>query len=1500
MEYRYYITQKVRNEIERADYGPKAIARLNSFLTSDKENCGRNVRTIRDNLIENKPKTRGGIRFFWIVEKREGVVLYVLRRMFRHDSEYDNLQFYTQSQQEKLLQEYALDNEEKKEINEHFHNLISNKETEPVIISKHELSKNEHDFIKNTLSINHNLFESVVFELPQWIKLVKEASGLFMEALVNKLYEFVVESLDDEAGWKTLFVIDKTVDIYKDGENYILCGYRDGTQLPYGEDAPPKEYARGYPAVYLGKPVQWAQMEKNEKSNLWLTDDQLKIVQSEENTKYPLFITGRAGSGKSTMLQFLFAEVMLRYFSNKTDEGGKLLPPIYLSYSYELVKHAKKSLVSLFDEINVYQDTMDSIGISYTNKIKPYLDIPEDEDEAFKPGLMLYTFKSLVKLCVSNTNQEMLNKYFTDARHWNYSKFESEWYKQPHLSRNPDALKNYGPSISWYVIRTYIKGWSSEEYLSCEKYESQELDGRRTVTIDTYKKVYQNVWEGWYKDISTSTEDNPIPKCWDDQDLVRWCLQADSIDELCSAVFCDEAQDFTHVELEFLLSISSLANRRIDDADEVQKFPFVFVGDELQTLNPTGFSWESLRESFFKYLCDQTGKNIKLTRTKELEVNHRSLSPIVQLANRIQLLRATRFKEDSKPQEFHYKGVQDVVCCPPDNRLIWEKFAEKNITVIMPLSDDTEDRQTAVEKEYPNLKGLIDYERVTVYTPQEAKGNEFPHVALYGFGNHDNNFDIDNLLRWYKKPNVAISEKNEADIPLKFIISNAYVGATRATERLYIMEYPDRKSFWGFAFDAYDCEDIEKKRLGHDAELLLELMFQRINTPELWEGKIGHICFDENPDFGDGNTKFFKDIKNLEELELSSKTKYALLQVARYYHNIGDIQGEHRCRARGFVVECNYSNAAKEYIEAKEVDKAVECYWLEIAENQEVTSGVWKVLSSIKGCKVSKNKLVTDIATYVCKEKTSLTTLLKMLDTSDKVIPTGLDNDELHQWSMILNDLIHTLKVKPSDKDHFRQIITYKDELGKRGITLDASFLASKGYDCNAYKEATTLWEESQGDGEKPVEYYKSKVNITVYPDRILYLRGTKSENWYQEIINEFNNGKQGLGLLNYAKYRNAIWPAILYGSDALTELKESSPYMFAYSPTYNYSLSIIKDYLSKLGESSLNVDCIKAIISAQFNLLGNWEVPDTKYDQNNISSFFDSVRFLKELKTEGADYVRRELDNVKDRLRVFCWNHKKHINNNGLGYLIFVELGKLIADSRKSFETKLFYEHAARLMVKEREKRAMSIGRLLYMERHAEIQKEEDQHRSYEDIDKLRKELNYYDDNPQIPLMTAEDWLDIYKTVCLFSSKVKTISEDPSIGNTNTLLPSETLEQAVSNPNESASTESIPADSTEEIDYLNETLPDENPILVKENDIPTEVDAFKFCYAEYNIIYRHSKKELIIRDEDEAIGTFNGINFKDDDDFVMKEGFICYKKDGRPTPFKVKLRNGTITFSIK
>lgn len=77
--------------------------------------------------------------------------------------------------------------------------------------------------------------------------------------------------------------------------------------------------------------------------------------------------------------------------------------------------------------------------------------------------------------------------------------------------------------------------------------------------------------------------------------MVKFCLEHKYVDEQFSAIYCDEAQDFTRIEIDFILKISSFSNRQIDVVDDVKKLPFVFAGDEFQTLNPTGFSWDSLR-----------------------------------------------------------------------------------------------------------------------------------------------------------------------------------------------------------------------------------------------------------------------------------------------------------------------------------------------------------------------------------------------------------------------------------------------------------------------------------------------------------------------------------------------------------------------------------------------------------------------------------------------------------------------------------------------------------------------------------------------------------------------------------------------------------------------------------------------------------------------------------------------------------------------------------------
>lgn len=238
--------------------------------------------------------------------------------------------------------------------------------------------------------------------------------------------------------------------------------------------------------------------------------------------------------------------------------------------------------------------------------------------------------------------------------------------------------QEYGPALSWHVIRTYIKGWDAEEYLSPESYEEIGRDNK-SVSNDVFANVYERVWENWYQ------EKQEQEGWWDDQDLVRYCLAPDDdacescVSEKISAVFCDESQDFTRTEIEFILRLSLYSNRRIFDTNTLNQLPFIFAGDEFQTLNPTGFSWNSLRSYFTERLIHATSLSTTIGAPEPVTLtkNYRSTAPVVKLANRLQLLRQTRCDNDKKftPQIPYYAegNANSVYCLSPESPFVWKK-----------------------------------------------------------------------------------------------------------------------------------------------------------------------------------------------------------------------------------------------------------------------------------------------------------------------------------------------------------------------------------------------------------------------------------------------------------------------------------------------------------------------------------------------------------------------------------------------------------------------------------------------------------------------------------------------------------------------------------------------------------------------------------------------------------------------------------------------------------
>ena len=132
------------------------------------------------------------------------------------------------------------------------------------------------------------------------------------------------------------------------------------------------------------------------------------------------------------------------------------------------------------------------------------------------------------------------------------------------------------------------------------------------------------------------------------------------------AIFCDESQDFTRIELEVILRLSLFSERKIS-REEVAFVPFVFAGDEFQTLNPSGFRWDTVTaffvEKFIVGLAQQPPKSTELNY-QVLTFNYRSSRSIVKFSNLVQALRARLFEltglEPQTPWE-HESAAGDTI-----------------------------------------------------------------------------------------------------------------------------------------------------------------------------------------------------------------------------------------------------------------------------------------------------------------------------------------------------------------------------------------------------------------------------------------------------------------------------------------------------------------------------------------------------------------------------------------------------------------------------------------------------------------------------------------------------------------------------------------------------------------------------------------------------------------------------------------------------------------------
>ena len=569
------------------------------------------------------------------------------------------------------------------------------------------------------------------------------------------------------------------IDVSKDGE--ISDEYLNKLDEIVYKDELTKRASKSYPlSIFLEDEANdWIEyIIKNSDGNIALSPEEESILISlksyQNDKKYPFFINGRAGSGKSTILQYLFGDYIIKFLELKQTKDLKY-QPLYLTYNDRLKEKAIEKVVSI---ILAKTDSALKEKLNLKTKDVVYRKI----EDFFKSFDTKEGENFLEELLSSNKKPNSLK----DKTKVSFGEIK-EHFKKQIKTKGKRYQRDFTPELVWYVIRSLIKGMGID---TLEKYQNLSRDLRIirdetfNIVLNEFYKTYQNNY----------LKQNNY---YDDLDLVLEVFKQNAFDKKYSVIFCDEAQDFTKIEFDMILNLNIFLEKNIKiDNFDYKNIPIVFAGDPFQTINPTGFSFKYLEANVYQsYLEKNITKEKIVFNPKELEFNYRSNEEIVKFSNLIQVLRGILFRDKDISLQTKwlddYKEGKSLLFYLDNNKEIKKFLKEKDfLHFIFPIDQRQDKSYDGVLKQDEFITKF--FEKKEYDTPLKVKGLEFPWVVLYKFGD----FYLENYDEIEKFLENGFKDK-ESSLPYEYFFNNFYVAVTRPKEKLLIIDSEEGyNKFW--------------------------------------------------------------------------------------------------------------------------------------------------------------------------------------------------------------------------------------------------------------------------------------------------------------------------------------------------------------------------------------------------------------------------------------------------------------------------------------------------------------------------------------------------------------------------------------------------------------------------------------------------------------------------------------------------------------------------------
>lgn len=578
--------------------------------------------------------------------------------------------------------------------------------------------------------------------------------------------------------------------------------------------------------------------------------------------RFPVFIKGRAGSGKTVMLQYILCEYLIKLMKEYAQGNNVLYFPIYLVPNEMLID--KNTIIKNIKSRVLHYLHNENLTNEQINKISSFFD--EKVDKIF------VEYRKLLESLIRENNPGFfLNNRNQEKTYLSYKDFY-EWYMS--LGNNP-----YPANTVWHIIRSYIKGTAIDgNYTDINEFNKMSAVFGENDVSEYFQTVYNNIFPQYENFLMRNNK-------YDDGDLVIEAMKhVSKIQIPYAALICDEAQDFTYLDFQFLGRILVYSKYNIPPECSIKDIPIILAGDFLQTINPSGFNENYVTANYHVLYRLLFGKEPQINADANLEYNYRSAENIGKLNNAI-----LEYRNDGQNVQRLWRQDPGEICFGTLSN--FEKLTE--------LDDRLSGKALIAVNE--NLRNQIEGEfkkkrvNVKVYSPSDVKGLEFSSVVVFV----DSNGEFANGF-----------EK-------KCFLNNLYVATSRARNKLFVIR--DNNYPWvdvlNIAKDAYLTaafnEDGLNRLVGdteNDIFNLAENLFDR-----------GY-----NKEYIDRDTRII-DLQNA----IYNYGRYIAATVNENA-NLVERARKNSLLANAKISELNsdYVNAVEFYFNANENTKALECLWL--------------------------------------------------------------------------------------------------------------------------------------------------------------------------------------------------------------------------------------------------------------------------------------------------------------------------------------------------------------------------------------------------------------------------------------------------------------------------------------------------------------------------------------------------------------------------------------------